>query len=160
MKIIGIDPGSSGCIAVIDEHGKPCERLRLKDVSEHEISTFLAGTMDDASDNLELIFAMVEQVSSSPQMGVCSAFTFGESFGALKMALAAHRIPFATVTPQKWQGELGVKRANKDIKQTEHKRNLKAAAQKLWPAEKILKDDADAMLIAEYARRMHKQGKL
>jgi Holliday junction resolvasome RuvABC endonuclease subunit len=160
MKIIGIDPGSSGCIAVIDEHGKPGERLRLKDKSEHEISEFVADVMHEAQDSKELIFAMVEQVSSSPQMGVCSAFTFGESFGALKMVLAALHVPFTTVTPQKWQGELGVKRANKDIKQSEHKRNLKAAAKKLWPAEKILKDDADAMLIAEYARRMHKQGKL
>lgn len=160
MYYIGVDPGASGCIAVIDHNGRPCERLRLENKSEHEISSFLREQIENCNDREYEFIAAIEQVSSSPQMGVVSAFSFGKSYGTLLMALAANRISYVTVSPSKWQGEMNVRRASKEIKQAEHKRNLKAAAQKLWPAEKILKDDADALLIAEYARRMHKQGKI
>ena len=53
------------------------------------------------------IRAYLEAVSSSPQMGVVSAFSFGRGYGNLEMALTAAGIPFERVRPQVWQKALG-----------------------------------------------------
>jgi Holliday junction resolvasome RuvABC endonuclease subunit len=88
----------------------------------------------------------MEKVSSSPQMGVVSAFSFGKSQGFLIGLLTAMKIPYHEVTPQKWQKAMGCMSGG-DKNVTKH------AAQKLWPHLKITHRDADARLIAEYGRR-------
>jgi hypothetical protein len=78
-------------------------------------------------------------------MGVTSAFTFGQSYGFLRGILAASKIPFIEVSPQKWQREMGcMTKGNKNV--------TKQAAQQRWPKLKITHANADSLLIAEYAR--------
>lgn len=69
---IGIDPGKSGAIAVLSAIGLLWQKL---DATEADVSDFLNAHAVEAK------FALIEKVSASPQMGVCSAFTFGRSFG-------------------------------------------------------------------------------
>ena len=152
MYYIGIDPGCNGCIAMIGEHGEQHEHLKLKNATETEIAKFVRDCRDEAG-TLYQIVAAIEFVRSTPQMGVVSAFTFGRSYGFLRGLLAANGIKREDVTPQKWQAELGCRsKGDKNV--------TKAKAQELWPNEKITHANADAMLIAEYARRMVTQGKL
>ena len=88
---IGIDPGSNGAIAMICENGD-VEIYELTD--DRLLILFPSWCFDDC-------IACVEQVASSPQMGVKSAFSFGEGYGKIKMALMCHYIPFEAVTPMK-----------------------------------------------------------
>ena len=93
------------------------------------------------------IFAYVEKVHSSPQMGVTSAFTFGQGYGALLMLLTCKGIPFEQVTPQKWQKAMGcMSKGDKNV--------TKRRAQELFPNLKITHATADALLIGEYGRRL------
>ena len=79
-------------------------------------------------------------------MGVKSAFTFGEGFGWLCMALTAAGIPWRTVRPQAWQKELGcLTKGDKNVS--------KRKAQALFPELTITHATADALLIAEWLRR-------
>ena len=84
---IGIDPGANGAIAWIDEQGKSCvEKMpdTLQDLWELVVSISLnAGTGGLGAR------AYLEAVSSSPQMGVVSSFSFGRGYGNLEMALTA-----------------------------------------------------------------------
>jgi hypothetical protein len=90
--------------------------------------------------------AYIELVHSSPQMGVKSAFTFGNGFGHLEMALTAAGIPFERVRPQVWQKALGcLTKGDKNVS--------KRRAQELFPQLKVTHATADALLIAEYGRR-------
>jgi len=92
--------------------------------------------------------AYIEQVSSSPQMGVVSAFTFGNGFGHLEMALTAAGIPFTRVRPQVWQKELGcLTKGDKNI--------TKRKAQELFPSLKVNHATADSLLIATYGTKQH-----
>lgn len=93
-------------------------------------------------------FAVLEFVRSSPQMGVVSAFTFGQGYGGLKMALAACGIPYEEVLPAKWQKALGCRTGG-------DKNVSKRKAQELYPAIKITHATADALLLATYCRRTH-----
>jgi crossover junction endodeoxyribonuclease RuvC len=144
MIYIGIDPGKSGGIASING------------VTGHAATIKLTETPADVADWLACeksypgpIVARIEKVSSSPQMGVTSAFTFGRSFGWLLGVLDVLRIPYEFVTPQKWQKHMGcLTGGDKNVS--------KAAAQRLWPNLKITHANADALLIAEYCRRVHR----
>jgi Holliday junction resolvasome RuvABC endonuclease subunit len=90
--------------------------------------------------------AAIERVHSSPQMGVKSAFTFGNGFGHLEMALTAASIPFERVRPQVWQKALAcMTKGDKNVS--------KRRAQELFPSMKITHAIADSLLIAEYNRR-------
>lgn len=135
MTTIGIDPGINGGIAWIS-YGQPCvDKMpdTLKDLWELlcEISHD-----DDCK-------AYIEAVHSSPQMGVKSAFTFGQGLGHLEMALTAAEIPFERVRPQEWQKHMKcMSKGDKNV--------TKRRAQELFPSLKITHATADALLIAQY----------
>jgi hypothetical protein len=67
------------------------------------------------------VVAVIEQVNTSPQMGVVSAGTFMRGYGTLLMALTAAGIRFEEVRPQVWQKALGIpprKKATKKVSST------------------------------------------
>lgn len=141
---IGIDPGLSGGIAVIADGVQPWA-VKMPD------------TLRDAWDTIRALhawcdketIALIEKVSSSPQMGVKSAFTFGNGYGHLEMALTAAGIPWDYVRPQAWQKAIGcMSKGDKNV--------TKAKAQQLFPSMKVTHAIADALLIAEYNRRTNK----
>lgn len=143
--IIGIDVGANGAIAWISD-GKACvEKMpdTLQDLWDLVVSISLnAGTGGTG------IMAYIEQVHSSPQMGVKSAFTFGNGFGHLEMALTAAGIPFERVRPQVWQKELScLTGGDKNVS--------KRRAQELFPHLKVTHATADALLIAHHGTKTH-----
>ena len=144
MIYIGIDPGKSGSIAFLPDHGTP---WTVRTDSTH---ADLVAAIEDVPiitfAQSPAMFALLEYVSSSPQMGVKSAFTFGQSFGALEMLLAATGIPFERITPRKWQAAMGcLTGGDKNVS--------KRRAQELFPSLKVTHRNADALLLAELARR-------
>ena len=143
MKLhIGIDPGLSGGIAFIPASGEPWA---------HKMPETDRDLIDLLRDSINLFDARatLEFVSSSPQMGVKSAFTFGEGYGRLQMALTALGVPYERVRPQAWQKAMGcLTKGDKNVS--------KRRAQELCPAIKVAHSIADALLIAEYARRAAK----
>lgn len=138
---MGIDPGYSGAIALSGDSGDIVDIIRLKE-TEHDISTFVSGYAAD------VVAAVLERVSAMPKQGVSSTFKFGVSFGFCRGLLVCHRIPFSLVPPGTWQRSMQcLTRGDKNV--------TKAAAQRLWPSEKVVHATADAMLLSEYARRQH-----
>ena len=140
VNYIGIDPGKSGALVVITPDG--IDLIQSSKATEHDVGQWLAEV--DASGPC---FAMLEQVHSMPKQGVSSTFKFGQSFGFLRGLLVAHQVPFEMVTPQKWQKELSC-RSGGDKNVTKQK------AQELFPAYKWTHATADAVLLAEYCRRV------
>ena len=144
---LGVDPGMSGGLALIDEHGAV---------------TFATSTPDDCDEVLRLVdpqdrqvSAALERVWSSPGWGHAGAFTFGLSYGALRMALVAQRVPFIDVLPRAWQKALDVAYPKKATA-PEKKNITKERAVALFPGTRVTHAIADALLLAEYARRMHR----
>lgn len=92
-------------------------------------------------------FAMIENVHSFPGQGVASSFKFGRNYGLLLGSLYSSGCPFETVSPQKWQKALGcLTHGDKNIS--------KSMAQRLFQDIKVTHAIADALLIAEYCRRV------
>ena len=143
MKLyIGIDPGLSGGVAFIPASGEPWA---------HKMPETDRDLIDLIRDSINMFEAraVIELVHSSPQMGVKSAFTFGEGYGRLQMALTALGVPYERVRPQAWQKAMGcLTKGDKNVS--------KRRAQELFPAIKVTHAIADALLIGEYARRAGK----
>lgn len=149
---IGVDPGTSGGIAVIYSpvSGSPVVTLQAIDkLTEHELWDFVQSCQ------AEICYAVMEKVGGfiqgSPAPG-SAMFNFGCNFGMLRMALVAAGIPFELETPQRWMKFYGIVRAKTESK-TEWKRRLKELAQRLYPNEKITNATADALLMAHYAKK-------
>lgn len=157
---LGIDPGVSGGFVVIYENGD-IDFKRMPE-TELDIWTWIKGIVVGGFTTE----ACLEQVSSSPQMGVASAFTFGRGYGGLKMALTAAQIPFVLVTPQVWQKGLKIPPRKKTEPKPKFKDRLRAFAQRLYPDLEVWKKTlgeqravCDALLIAHYCKMKH-EGKL
>ena len=141
--LFGVDPGANGAIALLNSGSLILSVLRLKDKTGAEIKDWLNAQLENYSGDFE---AAVEQVASSPQMGVVSAFTFGKGYGQLLGLLAGLEIPYRFVRPQVWQKSLGcLSKGNKNI--------TKAFAHRTWPKYKATHADADALCIALWLGR-------
>jgi hypothetical protein len=140
MNYIGIDPGKSGAIACLSMREPEVFKL---DNTERDIWEFLSGLACEGNTQ-----AVIENVHSMPGQGVASSFKFGMSFGMLRGMLIASEMPFELVTPRKWQGYMGCLSGG-------DKKVTRAKAQELFPKTKVFHWNADALLIAEYARRTY-----
>ena len=150
-RFIGIDVGSAGAVAMIADDGT----IEIYPLSEDLLITLCTDWSWD-----ECICA-VEDVSSSPQMGVKSAFTFGRGFGFVQGVLRATGIPFALVKPNKWKVELGCNLGKQHTTKQKKDKDIEVC-KRLYPnlslkrTPKCRTDDdnmADAVLLATYAKR-------
>jgi hypothetical protein len=154
---IGLDPGVKGGIVVIPSNA------RISGVVAHKMPPDATSIWQliASLDNGEGCFCMIEAVHSGSfhgrTQGVKSAFTFGENYGHIVMAVVAAGIPFERVRPQKWQAIYGLKK-RKGESDTDKKNRHKARAQELCPVLRMTHAIADAFLLAEYCRRLHEGG--
>ena len=148
---IGVDPGVSGGIAWIDDDGPHAEKMPSTELDTWSVIQSVGGHES---------FALIERVHSMPKQGVASTFKFGTNYGILRGQLAAASdvtgLAWDDVSPQKWQKAFGLPSLKDCGGSITKKKNFhKAKAQQLFPSLKITHAIADALLIAEYARRTH-----
>lgn len=154
MLYVGIDPGLDGALCAWEGAGSP---LSVLDMPTYQIgkkrvldALGLARWADATLGCGKPVKVFLEFVASSPQMGVASAFKFGQSYGVLQGILAAQFVEVISVTPAHW------KRA---MKVTGDKDECRAKAASLFPTQSALfarkKDDgrAEAVLLAVYGSR-------
>lgn len=141
---LGVDPGASGGIGWIWEGGSGV--TSFKNLTEQEIMSAFRERRECFATYHWL--ATIERVHSMPKQGVSSSFKFGASYGFLRGILHSLMIPFEEVAPQTWQKSLGC--LSGGVKAV-----TKSKAQQLFPTLKLTHSTADAILIAEYARRKH-----
>lgn len=141
---IGIDPGASGAIALLDGARLVC----VHDIPHHDgkvnpvaVADLLWPWRD------EEVEVWIEDVHAMPKQGVSSSFKFGRAHGTVEGVLGALRLPVHYVTPAKWKKHLGL---------TKDKAASRRRATELWPLHAAtfarVKDDgrAEAALIALY----------
>ena len=100
MNIVGIDPGKTGGIVVLDPSGKCLEAIPMP----------MAGDDIDTNTVLMLLHsqpegtrAVIERVGSFPGHGVSSVWSFGFGTGKLHGIIEAAGIPLDVVSPVTWQ---------------------------------------------------------
>ena len=153
MRIIGIDPGLSGGIAVLDD-------LKIYDIFDMPImsegkknknqlnSAQLVNIIKKHVLKNDDTFVIVEQVSAMPGQGVTSMFNFGQTFGAIKGICAALSLPIFFVRPSKWKKHFNLINASKDSSRTKVIEMYPSLSSQLAKKKDVNK--SDAVLIARY----------
>ena len=153
MKIIGIDPGLSGAIAVL-ENNKVLNMFDIPVMSEGKKnkrqlnSALLVNLIKENIENGEEVAVVVEQVNAMPGQGVTSMFNFGQSFGVLKGIFSAMQIPMDFVSPVKWKKFFNLINTNKDASRTKAIEIYPYFSSKL--SKKKDANKADAILISSF----------
>ena len=153
MKIIGIDPGLSGAIAVLDNN----KVLKIYDMpvmaegkkNKRQLnSAQLVNIIKENIKNYEEINVVVEQVNAMPGQGVTSMFNFGQTFGAIKGVCAALNLPIFFIRPSKWKKYFELINSSKDSSRTKAIEMYPSIADQLSKKKDVNK--SDAILIARF----------
>ncbi|WP_395160412.1 hypothetical protein [Ilumatobacter sp.] len=130
--IVGVDPGKTGAIALLDHLGELISVYDMPIIGKHVSVAQLSETFSSLTLPLTVArcatvgeaICVIEDVSSSPQMGVTSAFSFGRSKGVVEAMAAAQGMRLVYVSPAKWKRDM---RLNKD------KGKAREMATRRWP---------------------------
>lgn len=151
MRILGIDPGLNGALALVED-GQLVELLDIEASDSRINAAHLASLLQRWSPD----FAVCEVVTARPGQGVTSMFTFGHGLGTITAVLATLGIPHLLIRPQVWQSHFGIEASSKD--KSAHKREIADRAEDFYPGAPLygpkggLKDGrSDALLLAHYA---------
>lgn len=148
--LIGIDPGCSGAIVVLQSERcpEPIEWMRMPTMKEGKAARVDCAELVRFLEYVDTGHAYVEAVHAMPGQGVSSMFSFGHAAGSVMGVLTALRIPVTLVTPQRWKKAAGLIGKDKDA--------ARSRAIQLWPRWVALGKKgegqalADAALIARY----------
>jgi crossover junction endodeoxyribonuclease RuvC len=156
MRILGVDPGLTGALAVFDTlldilivedmpiSAAPGANTKRKEVSAAWLTATIRAMAPDE--------AYVERVHALPKQGVSSVFSFGQSYGLVRGVLGGLAVPCHLITPQEWKRSL---RLGAD------KSAARAMAANLFPASserfRRVRDDgrAEAALLAWFGTNAH-----
>lgn len=149
---IGLDPGSSGGMACIING--TVEVMKFENATEADIAERLQDwAAGDCFAYIEKVGANRNRSKGNVAQGASSMFAFGQNYGFLRGILIASKVPFEEVQPVKWQAAFSLKGPS-DESPTAKKNRHKAKAQQLFPKVKVTLALCDALLIAEFGRRM------
>ena len=147
-KVIGIDPGKGGGIAVITN-----ETITLHNCPRtvNDMALLFGICLNDVAAYRTRVF--LEKVWAFPTDGRVGSFTFGENYGQWQGILASHELEPVLVTPKMWQSHFDIK---KGIPKDKRKKILKQMAIERCPGiKKVTLKTADALLIAIYGVEAH-----
>jgi crossover junction endodeoxyribonuclease RuvC len=150
-NIIGIDIGSKGALALLDENGSLLEVADMPWLND--------GPKGRPAVNgpllAELVYrwhasaAYIEYVGARPGEGAVGAFAFGRSRGVVEGVLGACGVPATQIAPASWKRAVGIAPGKDGAKDA-----ARSEAIRRWPGQAGLfarvKDDgrAEAALIA------------
>jgi len=170
---VGIDPGQQGYIVGIPADGHAV-------LWGEPIPTFPTGNGGKLDYDLPHVwalvrsiprgaFVMLERQQAYPKQGGVSNFNIGRGYMLWEMSLTAAGLPFETVHPRTWKGQMGIRAESAAGKtQTQRTKEAKARAvalaMRLFPgqdwkdkrkpnARTMCGDYCEAALLAVYGRR-------
>lgn len=162
MMYVGIDPGLSGAAALLSEQGTVVEVCSLPIMANNKATGKIKNCINAKElhsllyswefEHQEILSCWIEQVSSRPGDGVSSAFSFGETFGAIRAVCACLDLRVNYVRPSAWKNYFKIG-SDKEV--------ARALAINLFPAasdhlsKKKDHDKAEAILIAHYGSLQH-----
>lgn len=160
---VGIDPGLTGAIALIDEDSRPiavidvCTRRRptKTTVMQREVDT--RQTADQLTDRLvnyveHRWLGAIEMPFSVPGGNVMGMTSLFQTYGSLLAMLEMAEVETTQIKPAEWKKGFGL---------TKSKNLSTEIAQQMWPTAGITRkkdhNRAEALLIAEYRRLIWKR---
>lgn len=153
LSILAIDPGASGGYAIVHQSGATEVWPMLDEVTlRDEIAGWQHWALKDDVKPVAYLEQVGGFIAGNPAPG-SAMFNFGDGYGYIRGLLAALHVETRLVRPQVWQAGIpGIKGVEKSAR----KRALKEHAARIFPNLKVTLKTADALCIADYARRQER----
>jgi len=142
MRILGIDPGLSGALVILEET-QPIEWMRMPTYMVGKSNRVNGAAVASFIKQTNVDFAIIELVHAMPKQGVASVFTFGHACGTVMGVLAASEITVISITPQEWKKRAGLIGKDKDA--------ARSKALELWPHWRVLDKKGEGQAMADAA---------
>jgi len=152
MIVLGIDPGVSGGMALVETvYGTSIVKSAVSFTGKSE------GEIIKAFGHLRAFnfdICYIEKVNSRPGQGHVGTFTFGRAYGFVRGMALSNGLIVRDAYPAIWQSSMDcMTRGNKNVSK---KKAIQLFA--AWDrVQKITHATADAILIAEYGRRLEER---
>jgi len=153
---LGIDPGLSGAVAILDQGGGLILLDDLPTMANGNGKAKVGRCIDSAGLAAmirpyagRVALATVERVAAMPGQGVAGVFSLGDTFGAVRAVLACTGVPVALVPASTWKRRY---RLDSD------KERCRARAIELFPLAGLHRkkdhNRAEALLLANHGREV------
>ena len=142
MRILGIDPGLSGALVILEDT-QPIEWMRMPTYMVGKSNRVNGAAVSSFINKSKIDRAVIELVHSMPGQGVTSSFTFGHACVTVMGVLAALEIPVSVITPQEWKKRAGLIGKDKDA--------ARSRALELWPHWRVLDKKGEGQAMADAA---------
>ena len=111
--ILGIDPGKTGGLAILDAHGKVVALhpmpMQAKEFDVETLFQIIQGLPEGS-------MVVMEAVHSFPSQGVRSVWSFAYGVGLIHGLVRASQVPLELVSPVTWQkATCGATRGDKSV---------------------------------------------
>lgn len=152
--ILGIDPGCSGALVILEQNGNYISSLRTPTIKDGSQTKVNGAAVSRFISDYQVTHAYIEKVHSMPGQGVSSTFTFGHAAGLIEGIIQGLNIPYTMITPQQWKKKFNLVGKDKDAS--------RSRAIQLYPGIKNLDKKgegqaiADAIFIALYGANINK----
>ena len=109
--VVGVDPGRSGAVVVIDMRGKPVEfvltekdfTVKLgKGTKRGYLPNEMAFYLERLDREYDIALVVLERQQAMPKQGVTSSFKTGHGYGLWQGICAALRLPYIEPRPATW----------------------------------------------------------
>jgi crossover junction endodeoxyribonuclease RuvC len=154
MRVLGVDPGAGGALALYDTDllaltvcDMPVVSTRVGKADRRQIGEFWLA---DILRTYEPDCAWIERVHSLPKQGGTSCFSFGLAYGLIRGVLAGLGVRTSLVTPQEWK---------RSFRLSSDKNEARLIAARMFPANAAsfmrVRDDgrAEAALLALFGAK-------
>ena len=117
MRVLGIDPGLSGALALFITGRGLVETYEIPTAKSsgrgrEVLWSRLSEEWHSSFGNVDHLF--LERVSARPGQGVSSMFKFGMVYGGLIAMAAVKSVPITLVSPTVWMKSMGVGKGSKE----------------------------------------------
>ena len=156
--IVSCDPGISGALCLFDTRTDTPQDIAPMPIFDKAVSKKTRKAVDENAvltamriyESLGARQLFIEQVGGLPGQSAPAAFTFGQGYGAVRMAALACGLAIEPVPPATWKGALRVPKDKKAARARAGE--LLPAFTHYWP---LVKDDgkAEAAMLGLYAAR-------
>lgn len=151
-RILAIDPGASGGVVELYPDGRAIAVAMPDDADLRDIVRSFADGAKLEGQHAIAYMELVGGFIAGNKFPGSAMFNFGNGYGYLRGLFAMADIELHLVRPQQWQagipGLFGVR------EKPARKRALKEHAARIFPTLKVTLKTADALCIADYARRI------
>ena len=150
-RVVAVDPGKSGGVAVLDGPELVSYLKTPMLGKEYDLQAMVAFLKLCRGPNGQTpVRGVLEKVGAFPGQGVVAMFTFGMGWGLWQGMMAAYQIPFELVLPRQWQS---IVPALGGLDKPDRKKAIIAWARRMWPTIPNHSGICEAAAMAEWLRR-------